>query len=195
MPFSEIVDDILVSSKSKNPQVKEGTLRFLQRSLCSTTDLPGKDQIKPLAEALVALLGDSAEPVRSGAADCLGTMMKLLGERTFNPYIENVAELQMTKVKDAFGKAEVRYKAGGAKAPVKAAAPAAKKVSSSRCEVILPKLTCSQHCHLLRLQRRLDLHLHHPSGPLRTHRCRASIRTRWHRHRRLPRRKFWLAWA
>jgi cytoskeleton-associated protein 5 len=68
-----------------------------------------------MAEALVALLGDSTEPVRSGAADCLGTMMKILGERTFNPFIENVGELQMAKVKDAFAKAEIRYKAGGAK--------------------------------------------------------------------------------
>jgi len=42
--------------------------------------------------------------------------MKILGERAFNPYIEGVGELQMAKVKDAFGKAEIRYKAGGSKA-------------------------------------------------------------------------------
>lgn len=124
-----MVDDVLASLKSKNPQVKEGTLRFLHRSLCTTTDAPSKDQIKPMAEALVSLLGDSAEPVRSGAADCLGTMMKILGERVFNPYVEGVGEMQMGKVKEAFGKAEIRYRAGGAKpAPAKAPDAAAKKV-------------------------------------------------------------------
>jgi len=128
--LSDIVEDVLTGCKSKNPQVKEGTLKFLHRSLQSTTDAPGKDQIKPLAEILVTLLGDSAEPVRASAAECLGTLMKILGERTFNPYIEKVPELQMAKVKDAFGRAEIKYKAGG-KAPATkpaAAAAAAKKV-------------------------------------------------------------------
>jgi len=59
--------------------------------------------------------------------------MKILGERTFNPYIEKVPELQMAKVKDAFGRAEIKYKAGGkapaVKAPAAASAPA-KKVST-----------------------------------------------------------------
>ncbi|WVR09379.1 hypothetical protein IAU60_006446 [Kwoniella sp. DSM 27419] len=94
--------------------------------LTNTLDAPGKDQVKPMAEALVALLGDSAEPVRSTAAECLGTMMRILGERAFNPYVEGVGELQMAKVKDAFARAEIRYKAGGAKAPAKPALGAAK---------------------------------------------------------------------
>ena len=119
--------------KSKNPQVRENTLKFLHRSLQTTTDAPGKDNIKPLAESLVTLLGDSVEPVRSCAAECLGTMMKIIGERAFNPYIEGVGEIQMNKVKEAFGKAEIKYRAGGAKAakpqPTKAAAPPTKKVS------------------------------------------------------------------
>lgn len=78
-----------------------------------------------MAEALVALLGDSVEPVRSSAAECLGTTMKILGERAFNPYIEGVGEIQMGKVKDAFEKAEIKFKAGGAKVPPKAAVKSA----------------------------------------------------------------------
>jgi cytoskeleton-associated protein 5 len=133
--LSDIVEDVLSGCKSKNPQVKEGTLKFLLRSLQNTTDAPGKDQIKPLAEALVSLLGDSAEPVRASAAECLGTMMKILGERTFNPYVEKVPELQMAKVKDAFARAEIKYKAGGKApaAPKAAAAVPAKKVCFVRC--------------------------------------------------------------
>ncbi|ORY29668.1 armadillo-type protein [Naematelia encephala] len=112
--LSDIVEDVLTALKSKNPQVKEGALKFFHRSLCTTLNAPGKDQVKPIAEALVSLLSDSAEPVRTSAAECLGTMMKILGERAFNPFIEGVAELQMAKVKDAFGRAEIRYR-GGAK--------------------------------------------------------------------------------
>jgi cytoskeleton-associated protein 5 len=62
--------------------------------------------------------------------------MKILGERTFNPYIEKVPELQMAKVKDAFGRAEIKYKAGGKAAAPKPAAAApvpAKKVSKAIC--------------------------------------------------------------
>jgi cytoskeleton-associated protein 5 len=77
-----------------------------------------------MAETLVSLLGDSVEPVRTNAAECLGTMMKILGERAFNPYIEGVAEIQMAKVKDAFARAEIKYKAGGGK-------PASKTTSSA----------------------------------------------------------------
>lgn len=182
MPFHEIVDDVLTATKSKNPQVKEGTLRFLQRSLCSTTDLPNKDQIKPMAEALVALLGDSAEPVRSGAADCLGTMMKLLGERTFNPYVENVAELQMTKVKDAFAKAEIRYKAGGAKAPAKPP-PVAKKVSYHIVLARHRKLTCSLYCPV-HSQRPMASPLLRLSNLALHRQCPASFPTRWPRQRK-----------
>ena len=80
-----------------------------------------------MAESLVSLLGDSVEPVRTTAADCLGTMMKLLGERAFNPYVEGVGELQMAKVKDAFGKAEIRYRAGGAVRGPAAGGPVAVK--------------------------------------------------------------------
>lgn len=104
--------------------MKQGTLDFLHRSLQVTTEPPAKDHIKSMAEQLVALLGDSAEPVRAAAAECLGTMMKILGERAFNPYIESVPEIQLAKVKDAFGRAVIQYRPGGVKKP--AAKPAAK---------------------------------------------------------------------
>ncbi|TXT09213.1 hypothetical protein VHUM_02687 [Vanrija humicola] len=137
--LQDIVEDVLTQLKSKNPQVKEGTLNFLHRSLKATLDAPGKDQVKPMAEALVALLSDSAEPVRTAAAECLGTMMKILGERAFNPFIENVPEIQMAKVKDAFGRAEIKYKVGGVKKPApKAAAPPAKAPPSARPAVKKP---------------------------------------------------------
>lgn len=134
--LGDVGEDILTAVKSKNPQVKEGTLRFLSRSLCSTTDAPPKDLVKPLAEALITLLGDSFEPVRLAAADCLAALMKILGERAMNPYTEGVAELQMAKVKEALERVEVKYKAGAAASRPKvlaaAAAPVARPVAKVR---------------------------------------------------------------
>ena len=116
--------------------MKEGTLRFLSRSLCSTTDAPPKDLVKPLAESLITLLGDSFEPVRLAAADCLAALMKILGERAMNPYTEGVAELQMAKVKEALERVEVKYKAGSAAARPKvlatSSAPAARPTAKVR---------------------------------------------------------------
>lgn len=129
---------MLTAVKSKNPQVKAGTLGFLHRSLKVTTEAPGKDHIKPMAEALVALLTDSAEPVRSAAAECLSTMMKILGERAFNPYVENIPEIQMTKIKEAFATAEIKYRPGGAKKPPAARAPAARPTAKASAAVKKP---------------------------------------------------------
>ena len=59
-------------------------------------------------------------------------MMKILGERLFNPFLEGVGDLQMAKVKDAFEKEEIRYRAGGAKSapgPAPKAAPPVKRVA------------------------------------------------------------------
>lgn len=130
---------MLTALKSKNPQVKAGTLGFLHRSLKVTTEAPGKDHIKPMAEALVGLLTDSAEPVRSAAAECLGTMMKILGERAFNPYVESIPEIQMTKIKEAFATAEIKYRPGGVKKPLPASrAPAAKPAARAPAAVKKP---------------------------------------------------------
>lgn len=63
--------------------------------------------------------------MRSTAAECLGTMMKILGERAFNPYVENIQEIQMAKVKDAFGRAQIKYRPGGTKKPAAGPRPVA----------------------------------------------------------------------
>lgn len=142
--LNECVEDILVSLKSKNPQVKEGALRFLNRSLKSTREAPSKNSVKPLSDALAICTGDSAEPVRAASAESLGLMMKLLGERQFAPVLEGLDDLRKTKVREFFDTAEVKYRAGaagGGGRPVPAAAAAAtarapaKKVCCTRSRI------------------------------------------------------------
>lgn len=98
-------------------------MKFLARSLSTTTVPPSSAQIKPLSEALAGLLEDSFEGARNEAATCLGTLMKIIGERPLNAVMDQLAEVRKVKVKEAFEKATVKCKAGGAPA---ARAPAAK---------------------------------------------------------------------
>ena len=129
-----MIPDLLPFLSNKNPQVKEGTLKFLHRCLATTTIPPQPAQVKPLGESLAGLLGDGTESVRTEAAGALGTVMKIVGERAMNPILEPLDDLRKTKVKEAFEKATVKSKAG-AGGPPKAlpkAAPAPSKPAPAK---------------------------------------------------------------
>lgn len=87
-----------------------------------------------MSELLVVLLEDGYEPVRAAAAEGLGTLLKIVGERQLNPVIDPLDDLRKAKVKEAFEKATVKCKAGVA--PPKPAAPPAAKGKAA------PKVTC-----------------------------------------------------
>ena len=123
--LTDILPDILPALNSKNPQVKEGTLKFIARCLStSPTPIPAP-QIKPLSEALASLLEDSFEGARNEAAVCLGTLMKMVGERPLNALMDGLADVRKAKVKEAYDNAKVKAKAGSG--PPKPAAPPASK--------------------------------------------------------------------
>ncbi|KAJ7063272.1 microtubule associated protein [Mycena amicta] len=121
--LSDIIPDLGTALNSKNPQVKEGTLKFLGRCLATATSPIQQGQIKALAETLASLLEDGFEGARNEAATCLGTLMKMVGERPLNPVMEGLADVRKAKVKEAFERATVKCKVG-ASAPPKAAASA-----------------------------------------------------------------------
>lgn len=103
--------------------MKEGTLKFLGRCFAtSTTPIP-PPQVKPVSEALAPLLEDSFEGARNEAATCLGTLMKMVGERPLNALVDSLADVRKAKVKEAFEKATVKSKAGGAPKPAPAPQP------------------------------------------------------------------------
>ncbi|PPQ78088.1 hypothetical protein CVT25_015622 [Psilocybe cyanescens] len=125
--LTDLIPDLDAAFKSKNPQVKEGTLKFLGRSLASATAPVQPAQIKPLAETLAVLLEDGYEGARTEAAVCFGTLMKMVGERPLNATMESLPDLRKAKIKEAFEAATVKCKAGGAPAPRAPAAPPTKK--------------------------------------------------------------------
>ena len=126
--LSECLEDILEYLKHKNPQVKQGTVGFLIRCLRTTRDVPAKPEAKSIAEAGTKLLTESSEAIRSGAAEILGTLMKILGERAMNPYLDSLDDIRKSKIKEFFETAEVKAKDRPKPivAPPKAAAPVKK---------------------------------------------------------------------
>lgn len=145
--LSDCLEDITAFLVHKNPQVKENTMKFLVRCLRTTRDVPSKQEIATLVESAKKLLAESSEGLRSGGAEVLGTIMKIIGERAMNPHLEGLDDIRKTKIKEYFETAEVKAKdkpkppppapaargppggpkkiVGGArKAPAKKAAPA-----------------------------------------------------------------------
>lgn len=124
-------------------------MKFLARCLSTspTPILPA--QIKPISDSLATLLEDSVEGARNEAATCLGTLMKMVGERPLNAVMEGLADVRKVKVKEAFDKATVKAKAGGpaprapppaAKEPLKKALGSTKKVAAAPAddEILAP---------------------------------------------------------
>ena len=110
-------------------------MKFLGRCLStSTTPIP-QPQIKPLSESLSSLLEDSFEGARNEAATCLGTLMKMVGERPLNALMDSLADVRKAKVKEAYEKATVKCKAGSAPKP---APPAAKEPPKKKAPAAAP---------------------------------------------------------
>jgi hypothetical protein len=53
----------------------------------------------------------------------MGALMKIVGERAMNPYLEPLEDLRKVKVKEAFEKAVVKCKVGAAAPPPRVTAP------------------------------------------------------------------------
>ncbi|UKZ69472.1 uncharacterized protein TrAtP1_010479 [Trichoderma atroviride] len=121
--LSDCLEDILAFLANKNPQVKEGTMKFLIRCLRTTRDVPSKPEIAQVCEAGKKLLSESSPVMRDGGAEILGTVMKIIGERAMNPNLEGLDDIRKTKIKEYFEAAEVKAK--DKPKPVAKPAPAA----------------------------------------------------------------------
>lgn len=108
--LTECLEDILAYLVHKNPQVKEGTMKFLVRCLRTTRDVPSKAEIGQIVDAAKKLLAESSPVLREGGAEILGTVMKIIGERAMNPLLEGLDDIRKGKIKEFFETAEVKAK-------------------------------------------------------------------------------------
>ncbi|KAI9673206.1 MAG: Microtubule-associated protein, microtubule dynamics during spindle orientation [Caeruleum heppii] len=126
--FSDCLEETLEFLKHKNPQVKLESVRFLIRSLRSTREVPSKAEIKLICDAATKLLTESSEVLRSAAAEVMGTLMKILGERAMGPYLEGLDDIRKTKIREYCETAQVRAKE---KPKPASAAPVGSKASTT----------------------------------------------------------------
>ncbi|CAI4219734.1 unnamed protein product [Parascedosporium putredinis] len=124
--LTDCLEDIVACLVHKNPQVKEGTMKFLIRCLRTTRDVPSKSEIQTIVDSAKKLLSESSEGLRSGGCEVLGTIMKIIGERAMNPHLEGLDDIRKTKIKEFFETAEVKAKE---KPKPKPAAPAAARAA------------------------------------------------------------------
>jgi cytoskeleton-associated protein 5 len=127
--LTDVLEEIQEGMKHKNPQVKTETLRFLVRCLRTTPLTPLKPEIATIGESTVKLLGESFAPTRDAAAEALGTLTKIIGERAMIQYLEGVDDLRKAKIKEFFEKAEIKARARPEPKPV---APKAKTTGAPR---------------------------------------------------------------
>jgi protein STU2 len=108
--LSDCLEEMLSFLPHKNPQVKVETVKFLTRCLKTTRDVPSKAEVKLIADAATKLLTESTEVMRSGGAEILGVLMKIMGERSMGPYLDGLDDIRKAKIKEYFDTAVVKAK-------------------------------------------------------------------------------------
>ncbi|PFH58129.1 hypothetical protein XA68_14119 [Ophiocordyceps unilateralis] len=134
--LTDCLEDIIAYLGNKNPQVKEGTMKFLIRCLRTTRDVPSKAEIASICESGKKLLSESSPALRDGGAEILGTVMKIIGERAMTPNLEGLDDIRKTKVREFFETAEVKAKDKPKPAPAAKAPPAKKMVGGGKKPVV-----------------------------------------------------------
>ncbi len=125
--LTDCLEETLGFMGHKNPNVKLETVKFLVRCLRTTREVPSKAEQKSIADAATKLLTESTEGMRSGGAEILGTLMKIIGERAMGPYLDGLDDIRKTKIKEYFETAEVKAK----EKPKPVAAPSSKAGTSA----------------------------------------------------------------
>ncbi|XP_078670185.1 cytoskeleton-associated protein 5-like isoform X2 [Branchiostoma floridae x Branchiostoma belcheri] len=103
-----ISEDYLAALDNKNPSIKAETALFLTRCLkrCTPAQVP-KAVLKPMCASLVSRTGDTAPDVREAAFEAIGTAMRVVGEKPIAPFLAELDQIKMGKIKDYSEKAEI----------------------------------------------------------------------------------------
>ncbi|XP_014206626.1 protein mini spindles isoform X2 [Copidosoma floridanum] len=106
-----ILEDALAALENKNPSVKAETAAFLARCFARTPPSSlNKKLLKAYTGPLLKTLNEPDPSVRDNSADALGTAMKLVGEKAMSPFLVDLDNLKMTKIKESAEKATILVK-------------------------------------------------------------------------------------
>ncbi|CAB3384794.1 Hypothetical predicted protein [Cloeon dipterum] len=142
LTLEAMLEDITEAiEKNKNPSVKAETMSFLARYFTKCTpQMLDKKMLKAYVPLMLKCLNDPDAGVRESAAEALGTAMKLVSEKAIMPFIGDIENIKLQKIKECCDKAVITAKVGkrsaAAAAPKpkeapKAAAPPARKPASA----------------------------------------------------------------
>ena len=106
--MADVLEEVQEGLKHKNPQVKAETLRFLVRCLRTTPFAPTKSETQTIGESCKTLLADTVEPVRNAAAEAMGTLMKIIGERAMIQFLDGLDDIRKAKIQEFHEKAEIK---------------------------------------------------------------------------------------
>ncbi|XP_014256323.1 protein mini spindles isoform X2 [Cimex lectularius] len=138
-----LLEDVIVSLDNKNPSIKAEIASFLARCFAKSTSAAlNKKLLKPLTKSLLKCLVDQDPAVRDNAAQALGTAMKAAGEKNINPFLVDVDNQKMAKIKECYEKAEILVKPPkpqSTRAPKEEAAKKSTPESKPVAKVVRPK--------------------------------------------------------
>ncbi|XP_014669251.1 PREDICTED: cytoskeleton-associated protein 5-like [Priapulus caudatus] len=99
--LDSVSEDVIASMESKSPSVKVETALFLSRCFvrCTLATLP-KKVLKPLVAPMIKAINEPDPNVRDASAECLGTALKVVGEKGMGPFIAEVDKLKQDKIKE-----------------------------------------------------------------------------------------------
>ncbi|CAA22843.1 TOG/XMAP215 microtubule plus end tracking polymerase Alp14 [Schizosaccharomyces pombe] len=117
--LDDLAELIASFAGNKNPQIKSSCFSLFSRSFSNMTSLPSKFTVDTCAKACVPGVSDTFEPVRSAAAEALGVLMKLVGERAINQYLSPLDDIRKSKIRSFYETATVKAKAPTKKSKVK----------------------------------------------------------------------------
>jgi len=111
-----ILEDTLVALENKNPAVKAETAAYLARCFARTPPVNlNKKLLKSYTGVLLKTLNEPDPTVRDNSAEALGTAMKLIGEKAMMPFLTDIDNLKMTKIKECGDKAVIVVKMNATK--------------------------------------------------------------------------------
>ncbi|KNE72491.1 hypothetical protein AMAG_20529 [Allomyces macrogynus ATCC 38327] len=95
-----IQPEVLAAIAHKIPQIRTESIRFLTRCFTSLPAPPSSLDVKAYCEALVKAMDDSTTDVRDAAAQALGTLAKVVGDRLVAPYVKKLDPIRLAKVQE-----------------------------------------------------------------------------------------------
>lgn len=119
---------------SKNPSIREQTGLFLVRGFSKTKPSAlNKTTAKPYVKTLLVNIDHGTPGVREAAFQALGMLLKICGDKLVMPFLADIDNLKLEKIKEYGGKAQVTAKAEPA-AAAKSSKPASQAKSQGKSD-------------------------------------------------------------